>query len=817
MVLLLIRIGLRLGLLLIGLVLFGCNSTRFLQEDEYLLTDNEVKIRGKVRNKSDLDYELLISAKQQPNNNFLFIPREWFYLTSIQPNDTTGWDRFKRRRLGEPPVIYNDSLTRASVEDMQYLLQYKGYFNASVFADDETRGQKVSVTYYATPGAQFLIDSVTFSSEDPRIDSLLQDARENTLLKRGRGLDLSLYAQEKERLTQYLRNNGYAFFYPSYLDKLEVDTTQRSKHANLYIQVLPPPSDSAHTVYRVGEVNVYPNYDPLDDARLRDTIIGPYRFFFRNQRPLVKPQAIARNIFLQPGETYRQDDYRKTNLQLSALGIYRFVRIRQEVDSLQPGVLNFAIQMTPSYRMEAGVDFDINYNNRSGSAGTGNLIGFSLSPTFRNRNLFRGAELLVTNLSAGVEVNPNVNDSRFWNTVDLRAQAELLLPRFRDYAGLYRFLHRLPLGRDRHLLNEGFYTALRENTATRISLSYEYLDIIDWYRYNLFNARYGYDFQKSKSTRYLINHLGIDYLQPRTDSLFESVLANNPFLARSFGQQVFVSLLFREIDYVRTGRVNRRGESIYLNGRFEVAGAEIYALNGIYNAFARENTVFRLDDTTSFSQYALLETDFRYYRQFTPRRGIAMRFNFGLARPYGNTADVPYVKQFYVGGPSSIRAWAPRGLGPGGYQDTLLTGDPENNLRLYQTGSLKLEYNIEYRFDLFWRVKGAFFLDAGNVWTIERDPDRCGSQFLFSRQTYECGGQPFTHMPFYRQIAVGGGFGMRVDLTYFIFRLDLGVKLRNNFPQNRREGPIRESDYWNDFSGFGIRDIAFNIGLGYPF
>jgi outer membrane protein assembly factor BamA len=195
---------------------------------------------------------------------------------------------------------------------------------------------------------------------------------------------------------------------------------------------------------------------------------------------------------------------------------------------------------------------------------------------------------------------------------------------------------------------------------------------------------------------------------------------------------------------------------------------------------------------------------------------FAVRLNVGLARPFGNTTDVPYVKQFYVGGANSMRGWAPRGLGPGGYLDSISL-ETTNNLRLYQTGDFKLELNAEYRFNLFWRLRGAFFLDAGNVWTIRPDPERPGAQLRWRENTYiDQDGQTFRHYPFYKQIAVAGGFGLRVDLSYFLFRFDIGLKLRNNYP-NTRTGNPSERAWWNDLSPLTPGDFGFNLGLGLPF
>lgn len=804
----------------LALALTSCNTTKFLNVDQFLLKGNDIKVQGQVKNKRQLKYELSTLYKQKENSKVLlnlFFPREWFYFKTQGPGDTTRFDKWQRRVLGEPPSIYAPSLAQATVESMELLLHRKGYYNAEVFYDDNIKGKKAYVTYFVTPKRQFAIDTVFFSSSDPGIDTILQKIKGQTELKRGRGVEGSLYERERDRITRYLRNNGYAFFYPNFIAPLEADTTLKPQTANLYLDVLPPLDDSTHQVYWVGNITILPEYDPGEgEVNLRDTVINGYLFKAPDSDFLVKPQVIMNAIHLKTGERYSQENFDKTNRQLSVLGIFRFVRLKQVIDSTRQNVLNFRVELTPNYKMELGLNIELNYTNRSTSVTGNNLIGISLSPTLRNRNLLRGAELLATSLLAGVEINPIASsDSTFFNTVDLRLQGDLYLPKFQDYLGLWRKLNRLNLNKKKRLEGRDFYTLIKENAATRISASFGYLEVLDWYRYNLFNASFGYDFQRSNTHRYIINHIGIDYLDPVTQPRFDSLLSLNPFLQRSFGEQLFVSLIFRDFNLVFNSRANQFGESHYIGFKIEMAGAEFWLGNKIYNAFALNPKEVTLGNVR-FSQYAKAEFDFRFYKQYNAKQSLATRFNIGIARPFGFTSDVPYVKQFFVGGPNSLRAWAPRGLGPGGYPDSLNIFS-ENITRLYQTGDLKLEANLEYRFDLFWRLKGALFLDAGNVWTLRRDPDRCGSQFLLGpREFADCNEGPSLNEAFYKQIALGTGFGFRFDFSYFVFRFDIGVKLRYPF-LDPRPGALRRG-YWENFNeGWGLNDLGFQLGFGFPF
>lgn len=809
----------------------SCSTSKYLEPGEFLLGKNSIRFESKekVPYRRTLKSELSRLYKQKPNNKLFFnyfVSRAWFYLATEAPGDTTWWDQWQRKALGEPPVIYQRELSDATADAMAYYLRYKGFYSATVTHSSDLKRNKVQVEYKVQPGYQHVIDSIFYSCADPKIDSVIQSIKEESIFKRGQGLDTELYKQDKNRITRYLRNRGYAFFYENYFRTLRVDTTQKQRMANVYIDISPPFDDSLHTQYHVGDINIYTEYNPIaPDSTLQDTIINNIHFILPKSSGFkVKAQTIIDQIYLTPGAIYSQDLFEKTNQQLSKLGVFRFVRIKHIVDSTAQNELDIRIELRPNFKMEMGFNLDMNYTNRNNSNGAGNLIGLAVSPTFRNRNVFGGAEVLATNISAGVEFNPNISGVQFWNTIDLRFQNDLYFPRFLDYFGIWKLikntkkLTRNISGKEEpdRSLNPTFYQQLQESATTRTSLSYNYLRILNWYRYHLLNASYGFDFQKGNTHRYIINHIGIDYLSPRTEPDFEELQKLNPFLERSFGQQLFVGLLFRDFSYVYNGRTNRRGESSYFGFNVEISGLELWSINKLYNQWANKDEVFGIGSTV-FSQYWLVEGDYRFYRQFSGKHTIAARAYMGIARPYGFTSDVPYVKQFFAGGPNGIRAWAARGLGPGGYEDPEAQ-NANNTTRLYQTGDIHLEANFEYRFDLFWLVKGALFVDAGNIWTFNQDTARCGSQFLFKEKTFICGNEElFTNDPFYKQIAIGTGFGLRFDLTYFLLRFDLGVRLRNSFPR-RDDDVITESDYWEHFNGFRFnRDVSFNLGLGYPF
>jgi outer membrane protein assembly factor BamA len=424
------------------------------------------------------------------------------------------------------------------------------------------------------------------------------------------------------------------------------------------------------------------------------------------------------------------------------------------------------------------------------------LIGLSGRLNYRHRNLFQGAELFSTNVESGVEVNLGRTVSSRVNSANFNVQNDLLIPRFIDPIRFYRFINEIWPGRN-GFLGDRTYRWLAEGN-TNIGLGYQYLSLFELYDYHSFTASMGYDAQPDLQRRLQLNHIGIDVFLPETKSNFDAILENNRFLRESFRKQLFTGFLFRDYRFTQTGRNRPRGINVSLTHSAEVSGLEIFGINTLYNSLADQRGGFEIgngDKALSFSQFAKLEVDTRVRHVISPSQELAFRFSTGLAFPYGPfTQQVPYIKQFYVGGPSSIRAWQIRELGPGGFQDPF--NNPDGDLPFYQTGDIKIEGAAEYRFDIAWIFEGALFVDAGNVWTVQDDPTRPDA--VFSNN-------------FLKQIAVGTGIGLRMDFTYFRIRLDFGYKLRNPYPI--------EGKYWlfDNFKDFSFRQFTTNFAIGYPF
>jgi outer membrane protein assembly factor BamA len=800
--------------LLIGTFLSSCNTTKFLDVDQFLLKKNQLILHAdeKIPNKGLLTYEMETLYKQKPNTKLFFLfPREWFWFKTNATSDTSGFNRWQRRVLSEPPAIFDESLSIQTAEEIAAYLNNKGYFNAEVIYEEYIRQKKIGITYHVYPKKRTYIDSTVFHSSDRVMDSLLQAIKPESFLKKGDPLDSRLYDLEKERIALNMRNRGYANFFSNYVAQLLADTTGHAYRALISLEVLPPLEDTVHHDFKVGKIIVFPNYTPEQESgqgNIRDTLVQGLIFRDAPAVPLYfKDEVLLRAVKTRTGQPFRQTDIEATQQDLAASGVFKFVRIKQVLSSRAADELDIQIFLTPNPRLELGTDLEVSFTNRAISGGSLNLLGLSLRPSIRNRNIFNGAETLVSSVRMGGEFS--VGGGRFINTIDVGFQNDLYFPRFKDYFGFWKSLHLLPLNQRKKRAGQDFYSLLQNNANTKFSLGYNYTDFVKFYSWNIFNFSYGFELSQGKQRNYRLSHLAADYFNPTLTDTFKLSIKSN-FLEKSLEDRFIFSLFFREFNYNFLGKTDARGNTFSSSFNFETAGSELDIINQITNAITGRKDTFKID-SVKFAQYARLETALRYYKQFTPKTSLAARLGFGIVRPFGASEVVPYLKQFGIGGPNSVRAWPARGLGPGGFIDTaVINRRSTNNLNLFRTGDLWLEANLEYRFNIYWRLNGALFLDAGNVWTFDDAKDTPGAPFFFQNPN-RVSESPVEgqYDPFYKQIAVGSGFGLRLDLTYFIFRLDLGMKLRYPY---RWDG----EHFWNPPERW-FKRMNLNLGLGMPF
>lgn len=794
----------------------ACNVTKYVDKRQSppLLRKNTIEIKSADKLSLDvrtpLLYELSALYRQKPNDLSIMALRTparlwWHYRYQ---NKTSKFAKWMLKRVAEPPVFYDEDLTARTSNNIQNYMRQRGYFQAKstfevqytdrhfYYGDDLYHDpardslhwhSNASVTYTLDLGQLYRIDSVEFISPDSNVQHILHRTAGRSFLKPGGALDGQSFEAEKNRIASLLKNRGYAYFTPSFVE-FSGDSTGTATFVT--VEVLPPGDSLLHKTYTIGTVTVFSDLVPDLSSIRQDTTIGGIYFATSAQQFDVKPTRLHSAIAVKPDSLFRQEDLDATARNLNALGIFRFVTIRPLQDSLQPDKINIAVSFSMNKRLAIGYGVELNSSTNSGSDLSGRLLGVSANLSALNRNLLHGAENIQSNLSYSLEFDLGARRERLIFSQEFKFQNELIFPRYFDYLGFWGRLHRW------RLLSDNFHDRIRRYGQVRTNLNYNYLDLRGFYVYNLFNASFGYNVRSDAEHQYAFDNVGIDVLRPKLQPRFDSIFGQNEFLRLSFGNQLFTGFILRSFTYTYSSRSNAFGERWFFRMNTEMSGLEEYLVNRLWSAAFGEQTwaIANLD----FSKYLRLEMTGSYTRDFSKDFTGVLRLGAGMATAYGDTKGVPFVKQFFVGGPSSIRAWRIRELGPGGYYelDESCNCAPAGIAPFFQAADLRLEFNGELRFPLFWWVKGAVFVDGGNIWTLKPDAQRPNAQLRWDS---------------YKNIAIGTGFGLRFDFNYFVFRFDWGLKLRRPF-----HTPTQP--HWVDWTGAKWQDISnFNLAVGYPF
>ncbi|MFN0212710.1 MAG: BamA/TamA family outer membrane protein [Saprospiraceae bacterium] len=779
-------------MLLCCIALSACNVTKHLdaEKGERLLIKNSLIINAEKRlnlsAKSALANELEPFYRQKPNRKNLgfFYPRLGFYYK--YRDRKSRFARWINKRVAEPPAIYDPALAIRTALNFKTQMRQRGYFRAEAsFTTKNVGRKKAKTTYYLNLGPRYSVDSIEFVSRDTQILQILRATSAECLIKKGSPLDAYIFDAEKLRISSELKNRGYAYFIPQFI---EFGGDSIGTKANVTIEVLPFNDSTMHRIYKIGKVEVLSGVVPTLSTVRRDTTIRGVYFAAAEAKLWIRPSLLRKKILFDPGTLFQQSEFDQTLRNLNALGVYRFVSLRPLQDSLESDKINVTVNLSPNKRFSPGGDLDFNYSRNSISNG---LLG--LSPIFflQNRNLLSGAENLQSSVSYNIEfdiANPKIIFSQ-----EFKFQNELLFPRFFDYLGFWRLASHIHLGKKR-LLTKRFYERIRNDGEARLSLNYNYLDVSNFYAYHLSNLTFGYRVRSDPEHQYNWDHIGLDILRPQ----FDSLLVPGEFLQRSFGNQLFTGLLLRSFNYSYANRPNRFGERWNYRFASEFSGLEVLAANRLWPVLTgNKEPVWRIGDL-DFAQFLRLDQEAVYTRNFSQSLAGAIRVGAGVAVPFGNSKTVPFVKQYFVGGPSSLRAWRIRELGPGGYVKLKSDGLPDDTQPFYQAADFRFEFGGELRFPLFLWLKGAVFVDGGNIWTLRKDPDRVDSELRWDS---------------YKNIAIGTGLGLRMDLDYFVLRMDFGLPLRRPYlyPGN--------NSYWvkSLISKLQARDFNPSLAVGYPF
>jgi outer membrane protein assembly factor BamA len=742
-----------------------------LPPGEKLYTGAKIELQypGKLKHTREIKSIARSAARPQPNQQFLGMrPRLWLYQQANKIKKEKL--RKKLQDQGEEPVLASMVKPSETARYIDARLFNAGIFNAITSYKIVETKRTYKVIYTCRVHIPYKLNQVTYSLSDQKIDSILSAHLKKTLLTRGNDYKLDDLAKERERLDGLLKDNGYFYFHPDYF-LFKADTMSAEKKVNLKLTIKPDVPDKALNRYRIGSILINPDFS-LGNRRNRDSLkrdqLEVDSVIFSTADTKVKPRIILQNVSLKKNDFYSRKKHNSTLNRLMTIGSYKFVRIKFTTeDSIVSNKLNMRIFLTPmpkrTLRTEANM---ISKSN--------DFIGPQLNLSYINRNAFNGAELLKTDLGGSFETQITGKYKNLYS-YNLNAKVELLFP---------RFIVPVPLN------NPNNYFVQK----TKISLGYNYLKRIAYFDLRSLQFIYGFKWKESALKDHELNPVNINIVSVvnRTPA-FNELLASNPFIQKSYNEQFIAGAWY---SFLYTEQIlPAKKDQLYFNLVAETSGNTFTLFEKLNGQKVSEDDPQKIAGLI-YSQFAKVSGDFRNYLNFKHSK-IVSRLFLGVGKAYGNSSTIPYIKQFFSGGANSIRAFAINSVGPGTH--SVETYGPA--LFLQQGGDIKLEGNLEYRFDIFRSLKGALFTDAGNVWLFKTNPAAYDNSFKFDQ--------------FYNEIAVGAGVGLRLDITFFVLRFDLATPLRKPWlPEGQRwiiKRPQLADPHWRS------DNLVLNVAIGYPF
>ena len=786
-------------LLAVAITFAACNVTRNIPEGSYLLSrvkiipDENTPRTERITNDKD---DLSRLVRQTPNKRFLgtnfFV---WVY-EHANPEKDNKWNNFKRR-IGEEPVILNMDLTDKSVQNLETFMRTRGYYSSSVnYRIDTLRRRRVELTYTLTQGAPTRIGKLQYRFYDEPLRPVILADTQNSRIQQGDILDITQLDEERNRISSYLNNRGYFDFTANNIS-YEVDTLGLHDQADVMMVIAPMLTEydsqgranyEDNSIYRIGNINVYPTYDPMlrstggfkPDAKIDTTMYGGLKIIRDESFPVqLRDIVLSRTIALQPNAIYSAATVQQSYNELMSLGCFRNIRVGFDRSNEQHSFVTYLgadnndatkfvdikekyldcnIYCTPAMRQSMKVDIE--------ASSTSTFYGLSTTIGYTNNDVFRGAEAFDVAARFGFEFM-YARDVAKRSAQELNITAGLSFPRFLTPVHL------------------PFNSNIKQ-PRTRLEIAFDYQNR-PYYRRNIFTARWAYNWRYRERSTFMLRPIDINWIDVK--SVDEEFLADiaNKYLRTSFESQLNAGLSASYVYNTQLGKLDRT--STLFRASLETSGNLIQGLESLFSHHAEGQNYYEILGIR-YSQYLRTDLSLSHTQDLGSKMALAGRLFAGVGVTYGNSKgrSIPFDRMFYCGGANSMRGWIPRTLGPG--------ASPEVENRLYpaQVGDMRLEANLEFRFPIWYIFHGALFFDAGNVWYIrETEGSNPSEVFHFN--------------DFYKQLGFNTGLGLRIDATFVILRIDLGMQLHNpGLPEGQR---------W--IHDFKWRNMALNFGVGYPF
>jgi outer membrane protein assembly factor BamA len=757
--------------MIVIVVLASCNSTKYVPKGDALYTGASVKVNDSTLSKKEKKRLVTLTSalsRPLPNSKFLGISFKLFFYNLAGNPAKKNFFRKLFRKIGQPPVLLSSVDVEYNSKLLQNYLENIGYFQAESNGDTVVKRGKAHANYTLMPGRVYTIKTVEFKTDSTALGRAIKETKSKSFLHLNDPFNLEMIKGERSRIDAALKEEGYYYFNPDLLI-LDADSTIGNHKVNMLLRIKENTPTIAKKPYIIDSVFIYPNFrinakevEPIDVKKYFYDgyyIIDPGKKF--------KPRLFPRIMLFDSADVYSRIDHNLTLSRLINLDVFKFVKNKFVISSnnkSDTGRLNTYYYLTPlpikSLRGEV-----------SGNTKSNNYIGSLFTLTFRNRNTFSAAEHLDIYGDVGSEMQYSGLQSGY-NTYKFGGGITFTIPKF-----VIPFFD--------------FSTTNAFVPKSKISLSYDLLNRVKLYTLNSMKAELGYVWKPSPTIQQEFNPISINYVRAvNITQKYRDSLAQDPILKHAIENQFVIGSNY---SYTIDPFVNnQKGTGFYFNGIVDLSG-NIVGLLVKKDPITEQKNIFG----TPFSQYLKTQSDLRYYYAINSKTRLANRIILGFGYPYGNSNQLPYIKQFFIGGTNSLRAFPSRSVGPGTYRDPMA-----GNLSFFpdESGDIKLEMNTELRYTINNILEGALFIDMGNIWLYNKDTLRSGAQFSKN---------------FLNELAIGTGVGLRLNFTILLLRIDLGMPLREPWLPSGQRWVINQIDFGN--KQWRRNNLVLNLGIGYPF
>ncbi len=742
-------------------ILASCNVLKNVPPDDKLYQGAKISYAD-----SKVDKEIKKNLKKiiQPKSNASMLGIKYrliLFNMLKEPVKKKGLGYTMKHNWGEPPVLLSQARPTQTAKKLEDKLFSEGWLRPNVRGQINMEERTASVAYTVETGSRYKIRNVFWSSDSSALSHLIRESSQKTLLKKNKFLQLELLKNERDRIDQYLKQYGYFYFSPDHIlfktDSMHHDT------ADLYVTLKEDIAAEAKRPWKISDIIIFGNYTLERDSLLLTQNPEKYGdYLIVDPRKTFRYGLYDRVVVMGKGKLYRRRQHSLTIERLMNLGSIKFAKINFEPDA-DSTKLNTKIYITPAKKRSVRLEL-------SGYTKSNNFVGSELSLSYRNINLFRGAEILEGKVNFGFDAQVGGQQVSS-NAYSLTGEINLYIPKM-----LVPFKMRAV---------QGSYLP-RTIFTSRI----EFVRRPELYTLRSVSFAAGYYWKKGRSTEHILRVLNINSVEPRNITAeFDSILAQDVTLKASFEKQLVIGTRY-EYKFNNTYRVKKKFNYAF-DGYISTSGnlASLFFNPTVDTPGAKQ--LFSIP----ISQYIRLQADARAYYRLSSSLIWVNRIIAGAAFAYGNSAVVPYAEQFFIGGSSSVRAFRARTLGPGSFYS------PEKVYLANESGEIKVEMNSELRMSLNKFIKFATFMDAGNIWLRNDAIDKPGSGL--------------SKGDLFREMAVGAGLGIRLDASFLLVRFDLTFPLRKPWYPEGKRWVFNEIDFGS--STWRKDNIVLNIGIGYPF